>query len=118
MRVVEHMQRQEETINSLRRRLEQFEQQSVSALKALGPMEAMEGVQPDTSPAHLPMSARETLLSEQLNNAQKALTAMQNAYRDANNELDKWRSKVKGLGKKLIEQNRSKLKFDSGKAGS
>jgi competence protein ComEA len=27
-------------------------------------------------------------------------------------------AKVKGLGKKLIDQNRSNLKFDSGKAGS
>lgn len=27
-------------------------------------------------------------------------------------------AKVKGLGKKLIEQNRSNLKFESGKAGS
>jgi competence protein ComEA len=59
-------------------------------------------------------------LARELDGVGKAKAEAIVSYRDKNGPFKSADdlAKVKGIGKKLIEQNKSNLKFESGKAGS
>lgn len=93
IRVVEHMQRQEEIIGSLRRKLQELEQQTLP--KVAAPSEPRPSALHEHPEGVEAAPMREAALVEQLTGAQKALHAMQASQGELKAELERFKTRMK-----------------------
>lgn len=90
IRVVEHMQKQDEVIASLRRKLQEC---GGGASESRPPDHAMADNALVAEPVSTPTTMREAALAEQLAGAQKALNAMQSSQGELKAELERFKTR-------------------------